>query len=132
MKQLTLQLPLSPSINHYWKHTVYANKVHTYISKEGVAFRQEVQKIYCNYLLMLRINGSREYPFIFFPEERLEVNIEIYPHRLGFDIDNRIKAAQDAMQYAGVYKDDRQIDKLVVERKEKTKDGKMIATIKSL
>jgi crossover junction endodeoxyribonuclease RusA len=48
---------------------------------------------------------------------RLAVEMLLYPpDRRRRDIDNTAKALLDALQHAGVYTDDSQIDRLVIER----------------
>jgi crossover junction endodeoxyribonuclease RusA len=50
---------------------------------------------------------------------RLELIILLHaPTRRKYDIDNRIKPLLDAMERAGVFADDEQIDKITVERGE--------------
>lgn len=55
---------------------------------------------------------------------RLEVTIWVYPsNRRIFDLDNRLKAILDALQDAGVYDDDSQIDVLMIQRGKIVKGG---------
>lgn len=57
-------------------------------------------------------------------EGRLAVFIALYaPTRRSYDIDNRIKSTLDALQCAGVFDDDEQVDVLWVMRKEVVKGG---------
>lgn len=64
--------------------------------------------------------------------ERLAVRIQAYPPRHGRrDLDNLLKALLDAMQDAGIYEDDSQIDYLAIERCEVTPpDGLVTVTIR--
>ena len=88
---------LPPSVNHYWG--TRGNR--RYISKEGIAFRQEVALI---------SRGKRI-------EGRLQLYVELTAsNKRRWDLDNRIKSLQDALQHAGVYEDDAQIDRLVAYR----------------
>jgi len=55
---------------------------------------------------------------------RLAIFIALYPStRRKFDIDNRVKAVQDALQLAGVFLDDEQVDFLWVVRRPIVKGG---------
>jgi len=51
------------------------------------------------------------------------------PTKRPFDIDNYVKAQWDALQAAGVIKNDNQIDKLYIERKAVEKGGRVLVEI---
>lgn len=52
---------------------------------------------------------------------RLEMRVMLYYRdRRRTDVDNRVKPLQDALTHAGAYRDDTQIDRIIVER---TVDG---------
>ena len=104
MIELIIQ-ELPPSINHYW---LTAGK-RRYISKEGLYFRQLIHQSAKNQ----RIEG------------RLQLYIELTAsNKRKWDCDNRVKAVQDALQHAGVFDDDEQIDRLVVYRMTIAKSNK--------
>ena len=64
---------------------------------------------------------------------RLSVEIELYPpDRRKIDVDNRIKAVLDLLQHAGVYQDDSQIDRILIERREVEKGGVAVVRIKEI
>lgn len=99
---ISFDLPWPPSINHYWRHTKNGH----YISNEGKAYRELVFYSCLNYQGRLPDNA------------RLSINIEAFPpDRRKRDLDNVLKSLLDALQYAGVYQDDCQIDRLYIERK---------------
>lgn|SRR3990167_9915543 len=99
---LTLVLPWPPSTNHYWRHV--GSRV--LISKEGREYRKRVT----------RAIGPGDAPFL---TGRLSVRSTCHaPDLRRRDLDNTQKALLDSLCYAGVYADDSQIDKLVVERGE--------------
>ena len=97
-------LPWPPSMNHYWRRV----GPRTLISREGRTFRQDV-------CALLSGGGPRKPP----AGGRVALAMDAYPpdHRRR-DIDNLIKATADALQHAGVYEDDSQVDWLVVRRRE--------------
>lgn len=65
-----------------------------------------------------------------FWEGRLFVQIEAYPpDKRMRDIDNLAKCVLDALQTARVFENDYQIDRLLIERKEVMKPGKLFVSI---
>jgi crossover junction endodeoxyribonuclease RusA len=105
---LVLNLPLPPSVNHYWGTHGHRR----YVSKAGVLFKEQVS----DYVAEYRVPKMGA--------ERLEMKVVLYPKdRRKQDIDNRIKALWDALADAGVFDNDEQIDVLIVERGEIKKGG---------
>jgi crossover junction endodeoxyribonuclease RusA len=104
-----LTLPLPPSINCYWRKSPRG----MYITKDGKTFRQRVAEIVA------------ERNAIKFGAARLCVAMHVSMRdRRVADVDNRIKAALDALTHAGVYDDDSQIDELFVARGPIVKGGR--------
>jgi crossover junction endodeoxyribonuclease RusA len=96
---IALTLPWPPSANTYYRN--FNGRM--VLSEAGRKYRNEVAAIF---------NGIKQ-------EGRLAMFASLYPpNRRKFDCDNRIKALQDALQYAGVFDDDEQIDALAVFREE--------------
>lgn len=119
---LQLALPWPPSVNRYWRSVPVGRGrgVRVLISREGRAFRTDV---------VARLAPLRRRPLY----GRLEVRIELRaPTRRALDIDNPLKALLDAMQEAGVYRNDGQIDRLLVERGLVTRGGAALVTIKEI
>lgn len=57
---------------------------------------------------------------------RLAILVEAYPpDRRRRDLDNLFKALLDAMQYAGVYLDDSQADRLTIARRDTVAPGRV-------
>jgi crossover junction endodeoxyribonuclease RusA len=104
---IALTLPWPPSINHYYGQ----RGSRKFIKKAGREFRARVADIVAdNYCLK--------------EDGRLALFIHVYaPDKRRRDIDNIVKATQDALQHAGCYEDDCQIDGLVVVRQAETRKG---------
>jgi len=115
---IKLTLPLPPSVNSYQPHTSRGGRCVRYLSAKAKLFKYEVTRI------VMKENAA------LMVESRLKLSIVIHPRdKRKIDLDNRIKPIQDALQDAGVFKDDCQIDKLVVKRGNIVKNGKAIIEI---
>ena len=109
-------LPYPPSINHYWRRV----GSRTLISREGRTFHRNV----CAHL---GGGGSRKKP----PSGgRIALAMDAFPpDRRRRDLDNLAKSVLGALEHAGVYEDDNQIDLLVVRRCGPVKGGKAVVQI---
>lgn len=68
-----------------------------------------------------------------FGDRRLAVKMTLRPRdKRQIDLDNRIKAVLDALQNAGVFTDDWQVDFLQIERGEPVRHGAIYVTIESI
>jgi crossover junction endodeoxyribonuclease RusA len=105
---LVLDLPLPPSVNHYWGQHGHRR----YVSKAGVAFKAQVSDYVIEYRVPKLGTARLAMTVVLFPKDRRKQ-----------DIDNRIKALWDALADAGVFDNDEQIDTLFIERGEIKKDG---------
>lgn len=95
---MELVLPYPPTVNTYYR-TVQGKML---ISKRGRQYREEVQ---------IAALGQPQL------DGRLFLIIEAWmPDRRRRDVDNICKAVLDSLQHAGLYEDDSQIDRLLVER----------------
>jgi crossover junction endodeoxyribonuclease RusA len=80
------------------------------LSKAGREYQQKVAEI-------VAATGQKQHG-------RLALFASLYPPtRRTYDADNRIKALQDALQFAGVFDDDEQIDALAIFKEEVVKGG---------
>lgn len=112
---LTLKLPWPPSVNTYYRNVVVRGRPRTLISSKGRAYKDLVT---VKYRHLKPMTG------------RLCVVMELYPpDKRVIDCDNRAKAAQDSLTSAGVWKDDSQIDILLLIRKKVTPPGHVIVSI---
>jgi crossover junction endodeoxyribonuclease RusA len=96
-------LPWPPSVNRIWRSV--NNRV--LLSRDGRSYREHVMREW----MSARIQG--------FGKSRLAVSIVAHaPDARRRDIDNICKAVLDALQHAGAYNDDSQIDRLSIRRGE--------------
>jgi crossover junction endodeoxyribonuclease RusA len=108
-----LSLPWPPSINHYYRRV--GNR--TLISKPGRLYRRAV---------VGQLRPMDAQPLL----GRLAVTIYAHPpDRRRRDLDNIQKALLDALQHAGVYADDSQIDSLAIHRCNPVPNGRVRLTI---
>jgi Holliday junction resolvase RusA-like endonuclease len=97
-------------MNHYWRHV--GSRV--LISRQGRQYRQDVAQ---------RVQAGRPLT------GRLAVHLQVFPpDKRRRDLDNLQKPLLDALQHAGVYEDDSQIDWLSCERMPAS-GGRVIATV---
>ena len=101
--RINFLLPFPPSANTYWRH----NRGHVHVSAKARAYRQEI-RIRC------RMPGPLT--------ERLHILLQMHHWRKsGWDIDNHVKVLLDALEKAGVYENDEQVDRLSIQRGQHTK-----------
>jgi crossover junction endodeoxyribonuclease RusA len=111
-------LPFPPSVNHYWRTRRQGFRQITYVSKQGVAFQKAVAKV-----VHQRPNTRR----------RLAVTMQLQRgDAQEYDIDNYVKSTLDALQKAGVFMNDRQVDRLVIERLPYGKVGLCNVTVEEI
>ena len=115
---MILTLPYPPSINHYWRRV----GPRTLISREGRTFRKNV-------CALLGGGGPRKPP----AGGRIALAMDAFPpDRRRRDLDNIQKPVLDALEHAGVYEDDSQIDLLITRRCEPAKGGRLDIRIDEL
>ena len=114
-KTVVMTLPYPPSVNVYWRKRGSV----TYLSKKGRDFKTAVAEYVA------------EHSVPKLGDVNLEVMIVLRPRRTaGFmDIDNCCKAVLDSCQDAGVFDDDNQVSRLVVERGEYIKGGACVVVV---
>ena len=96
------ELPYPPSVNHYWRRV----GARTLISRGGRVFRGDV-------CVLLGGSGPRKPP----SDGRIALCMDAFPpDRRRRDLDNIQKPVLDALEHAGVYEDDSQVDLLITRR----------------
>lgn len=118
---MVMTLPYPPSVNHYWRRV----GPRTLISREGRTFRASV----CALLARGGGNGPRKPP----SGGRIALAMDAFPpDRRRRDLDNLQKPVLDALQHAGVYEDDSQIDLLITCRREVVPEGRLLVDVVDL
>lgn len=121
---MKLILPYPPSINHYWRHF----RGRTVISREGQAFRANVCALLATGIQRSG-NGPRKPP----SGGRIALAMDAFPpDRRRRDLDNLQKPLLDALEHAGEYEDDSQIDLLISRRREVSAPGRVEVEIREL
>lgn len=109
-----LTLPFPPSVNHYWR--IFNGRA--IVSAEGRKYRNKVAE------RLRRAYGL---------SGRLRISIlAVMPDKRRRDLDNLLKASLDAMQNAGVYLDDSQIDHIEVARGHIEKPGRLEVLVREV
>jgi crossover junction endodeoxyribonuclease RusA len=109
-----ITLPLPPSVNSYWRKSPRG----MYITEQGMKFRKQVAEIIA------------EKQCLKFGESRLFMAVRLCMRsKKKADLDNRLKALCDALEHAGVFDDDEQIDELLVLRGPIVKGGECYVMI---
>lgn len=99
---MKLTLPFPPSMNHYWRSTSQGMK----ISAKGRTYRTKAYVAVVDQLKRLPVALT----------DPVEVHVVLCPpDRIRRDLDNFQKALFDAMTHAGVWKDDSQVKRMLVE-----------------
>ncbi len=134
MPDIDLVLPYPPSVNHYWGTKVVTSKltkntkhrkrliVLRFLTKRAKQFRTDVA---------LHVFEQIGKP----PELRGRIAVIVKQfHGPGKvqDIDNSLKGLFDALEHCKVYRNDSQIDELLVVRKRRSAIGRVEVTIRPL
>lgn len=113
---MTLELPYPPTVNHYLTRT---RRGYT-LTARARAYRAEV----CALAKAQKVTN--------FGPHRLEVVLHIHPpDRRKRDLDNLAKSVLDALQHAGVFEDDSQIDRLTLLRCPPLPGGRVVAGVEA-
>jgi crossover junction endodeoxyribonuclease RusA len=102
-KVVQFELPVPPSVNNYYVRG-YRNTVR--IGKAGKAYRQAV--VAALRPLDLRVSGCLDVSIVYCAASTSSRALK--------DLDNLLKCLLDSLTHAGLWEDDSQIDRLLVER----------------
>src|ERR1700733_6976561 len=125
---IELNLPWPPSINHYKEigRTITTKEGKTYQqrynSKNTTAFYYEV------WVLVKQLDAIKlkDLPLLGI----ISLELDLYPpDRRKRDIDNGCKVLLDSLTKAGLIKDDSQISRLLIERKDIFEGGKVVVRL---
>jgi crossover junction endodeoxyribonuclease RusA len=114
---IVLSLPFPPSMNTYWR----TFRGMTVLSKQGREFKAAVADYVVEYRVPKLGDSKLRVSMVLFPRDKRKI-----------DIDNRIKAVLDALQDAGVFNDDFQVDELSIVRGKTIKGGAIRVLIEQI
>jgi crossover junction endodeoxyribonuclease RusA len=115
MNKVLLELAFPPSSNHYWR---YVNS-QVLKSKDARSYIKAVGQIWM-------VSRQKAFP----KDERLKLEVLAMPKdKRRRDLDNLLKVLCDALESAGVFKNDSQIDEIVIKRGEVHPEGKLLLTL---
>lgn len=110
-------LPFPPSINSYYR--VFNNRI--LLSAEGRKYKKAVRE----YVMLLGLKPLKD--------AKLKIEMFLQPRdKRKIDIDNRIKSVLDALQDAGLFDDDFQIDELTIRRGTPVEGGRLFVKIEEV
>lgn len=104
---MRVRLPFPPTINHYYGRD--RRNGHAYLTKRAHVFRKQVALV---------VASEPK-----FGTAKLAILVEAYPPRDVGDIDNLLKPLLDALEHAGVFTNDKQVDDLRITRKHPVSAG---------
>lgn len=131
MTEVTITLPYPPTVNHY--KTIGR----TVVTKSGKAFQQRINsektKRYF-YEVWFKIQHLKAKEGLkSFDSAIISLEVDVYPpDKRRRDLSNILKVLEDSLQKAGLYNDDYQISRLVVERKGIIPQGQIVVRVKAL
>lgn len=119
MDRISLTLPYPPSVNHYWQTRVVRRGARylpqVYVSQDGQRYRAAVTRL---------LDGVPRF------DGRLRVQVLLQPpDRRARDIDNVLKCLLDSLTAAGAWRDDSQVDSLLVVRGDLFDGGRVLVFV---
>lgn len=112
-------LPWPPSVNTYYRAIPRGRRAVNILSRKGREFKASLHGI---------VPGFR-----FKAPTPVAVTIYLHaPTRRAYDLDNRLKATQDALVQIGAIDDDNQIDRITVHRCQPIKGGKAVIHMEAI
>ncbi len=109
------ELPWPPSVNHYYRHI----GPRVLISRDGRKYRETIISL---------LGDQKIEPF----EDAVDLAVDAYPpDNRRRDLDNLLKCLLDSFTFGGLYRDDSQIKKITITKREPMPpDGMMYIRIK--
>lgn len=109
------ELPWPPSVNHYYRHV----GPRVLISRDGRKYRETIVSL---------LGDQKIEPF----EDAVDLAVDAYPpDNRRRDLDNLLKCLLDSFTFGGLYRDDSQIKKITITKREPMPpDGMMYIRIK--
>jgi len=120
-------LPWPPSVNSYWCYGVtYGGRVNMRLTTRGRDYKAKVRGALLAACADVALGGG-------FGDARLRVCLDLCaPDRRARDLDNHAKAILDALESAGVFEDDSQIDVLELRRGPIVRGGRVEVSIEAI
>jgi crossover junction endodeoxyribonuclease RusA len=124
MTPFVVDLPWPPSVNTYWRHPTRGKLAGKHlVSENGRRYRTAVVAT------LLTARRGKALPL----DGRLSVSIlACPPDRRVRDLDNLPKSVLDSLSHAGLWRDDGQIDRLLIERAPVEKGGRLRVRVEVL
>ena len=118
LNRVLLELAFPPSANHYWR---YVNS-QVLKSKDARDYIKAVGQVWM-------VSRQKAFP----KDERLKLEVLAMPKdKRRRDLDNLLKILCDALESAGVFKNDSQIDEIIIKRGQQHPDGKLLLTLEPI
>lgn len=115
--KVILELKYPPSTNVIYRRSGF----HTYLTKEGKEYKQSVAEYVAENMIPKFEDRPLKITFILRPRDKRRR-----------DISNCIKIAEDALQDAGVFNDDFQVQELTIKRGDPVSGGAILVTIEDI
>lgn len=127
---IELELPYAPTLNHFKRPGRIIR------TKGGKTFQQRITtpetKAFYMHVWQAVVAMRAHKGLQSFGDSLLEMEIDVYPpDKRRRDIDNLAKSVLDALQKAGLYDDDYQICRLVIQRMDIFPKGRIVVRIKA-
>lgn len=127
---IKITLPWPPSLNHYKKMGGFSRTKSGKLFQKRVNSKDTMQFYFDVWVLAKQIHDKLGTKFYHDGTIELEVYLCLHPpHQKRYDADNFAKVVIDSLMHAKLIKDDSQITKLVIEKKEFVVGGKVIVRI---
>lgn len=133
MREIRLELPWPPSVNHYKKVGAIVK------TKTGKLYQQRLNTDETKTFYFQVYMKAKPIPCVEGTKFRLRDDIDIElvvrlhpPHNKRYDIDNRLKVLLDSLVHANIISDDSQITRLFVEKLDMIPEGKAIITLREI